>query len=314
VKILCITPIKHLEGLYEEMESFGEVVYMPEITKEELIGYLKEHQDIDSIFTNPNKQSFKLDGEILSGSSVKLLNTASTGMNHIGEDWCRDNGVKVWSLTKDHELIKHLPATSELAFGLMLGLLRHIPKAHEAVVAGEWDYEKYIGHQAEGLTAGIVGFGRLGTFMAKYCQAFGMNVIVADPYNPVYGFDKVSLKTLVQESSVISLHVHVTDETRHMINANLLSKAKKKPYLINTARGEIVDEQAVIDALRSGSISGYGTDVIEDEYGDRVASPIIKAAQEGLPVLITPHIGGMAWEGQLRAYGWAIRKYKNIQG
>ncbi|PJE76905.1 hypothetical protein COV05_01770 [Candidatus Uhrbacteria bacterium CG10_big_fil_rev_8_21_14_0_10_48_16] len=312
MNILCLTPIKHLSGVFELLSSYGSVDYQPEFTKEQLMDYLKAHQDVDALFVNPNKQNYKLDAEILAGSSVTLINTASTGLNHIDVAWCKRQNINILSLTEDHELIKRLPSTSELAFGLMLSLLRHIPSSFDAVKRGAWDYEPFIGHQIEGLTAGIVGYGRLGTFMAKYCHAFGMRVLVTDPYNPVYGFDRVSLEELAQESDVISLHVHVTDETRHMINASFISATQKSPYLINTSRGEIVDEQAVLEGLQSGKLRGYGTDVIEDEFGNRAESPIIQAAHSDLNVLITPHTGGMTWEGQQRAYTWAVEKFNPL--
>lgn len=316
MKIICITPIKHLKqptDLYKELTSYGEVIYEPEIGKEELRKILERQKDIDAIFTNPNKQNYKLDKDLLEGTSVKVINTASTGLNHIDLNACKDLGIEVLSLTKDYELIKNLPSTSELAFGLMLSLLRHIPASFDSVKRGEWDYERFIGRQAEGLIAGIVGYGRLGYFMVKYCAAFGMKILVYDPANPVYGHDKVSLEELTENSDVISLHVHVTDETRHMINKDVIGRMKKKPYIINTSRGEIVDEEAIIEGLKSGALAGYGTDVIEDEFGNREASPIIKAAREGLNIIITPHTGGMTWEGQNRAYGHAIRKLKDVK-
>lgn len=312
MKILCITPIEHLKGLLDELRSYGEVVYKPEITKQELIEYLKLNNDIDALFTNPNKQNYKLDKEILFGSSIKLINTASTGLNHIDVKWCEENNVKILSLTKDLELIKNLPSTAELAFGLLLSLLRQIPASFESVKKGEWDYEKFMGRQAQGLTAGIVGYGRLGYFMAKYCQAFGMKVLICDPYKKTADFEQVSLEEIAKQADVISLHVHVTDETKQMINRKLVGKLERKPFIINTSRGELVDEIAVIEGLKSGKIAGYGADGIADEFGNRENSPIIKAAREGLNIILAPHTGGMTWEGQLRAYGWAIRKFKNL--
>jgi D-3-phosphoglycerate dehydrogenase len=312
MKIICITPIKHLEGVYEELTSYGEVLYTPTINKKDLRRIL-EKSDISCIFTNPNKQAFKIDRELLQGTSVKIINTASTGLNHIDLEACKEFGIKVISLTKDYELIKNLPSTAELAFGLMISLLRKILGSFESVKRGEWDWEKFIGHQIKGLTSGIVGYGRLGYFMAKYCAAFGMKVIICDPYKTVSEFDQVSLQDLVQQSDVISLHVHVTDETKKMINKSIISLMKKNPYIINTSRGEIVDEKAIIDGLRSGVIAGYATDVLYDEFGNVAKSPLIKAAKEGFNIIITSHIGGMTWEGQKLAYQYAIRKFKDIR-
>jgi len=312
MKIICITPIKHLDGVYEELALYGEVLYKPAISKEELHKILLEDSKISCIFTNPNKQMFKLDEDLLRETSVKVINTASTGLNHIDLEVCKKLGIKILSLTKDYELIKNLPSTAELAFGLMLSLLRNIPASFDSVKKGEWDYEKFIGHQVEGLVVGIIGYGRLGYFMAKYCSTFGMDVIVCDPYKVIYGFEQVTLEELLERSNVISLHVHVTEETKNMINKDAIALMKKNPYLINTSRGEIVDELAVIEGLKSQVISGYATDVLIDEFGNISNSPLIKATKEGLNILITPHIGGMTWEGQQLAYQHAVHKFKDI--
>lgn len=309
MKIICITPVKHLKGVFEEMEKAGNVLYEPEITGSNLAQLLKKDKSITALFTNPNKQDYKLDASVLEGSGITLINTASTGLNHIDSKYCAEKGIRILSLTKDFELIKNLPSTAELAFGLMLSLLRKIPQSFDSVKAGEWDYEKFMGRQVDGMTAGIVGYGRLGYFMAKYCQAFGMRVLVCDPLKPVYGFEQVDLDAIARDSDVISLHVHASEATRHMINADFISKTKKQPYLVNTARGELVEETAVIDGIKSGKLAGYGADGIEDEFGNRAKSPIIQAAQAGLNVIIAPHTGGMTWEGQQRAFLWAAKKF-----
>ena len=106
----------------------------------------------------------------------------------------------------------------------------------------------------------------------------------------------------------MSLHVHVTDETKYMINEKLLGYMKKGSYIVNTSRGEIVDEQAIVKALDSDKLLGYATDVIEDEFADITKSPIVKAMNDGKNIIITPHVGGMTVEGQTKAYKWAIDK------
>lgn len=309
MKIVCITPVKHLNGVFEKMEMYGEIIYEPEITYAALKDLLAVDKSIDYLFTNPNKQPFKLDKDLLQGSSIKIINTASTGLNHIDMEACKELEIAVWSLTQDYELIKQLPSTAELSFGLMMALLRKIPESFVAVQNYEWDYEKYIGRQAKGLTVGIIGYGRLGHFMAKYCEAFGMKVLVCDPYKNVYLYEQVTLEELTKRSDVISLHVHVTPETKGMVNAQLLQNAKKGSYIINTSRGEIVDEGAVVEAIKQGMVAGYGADVLVDEFSDITKSPIIQAAKEGYNVIITPHTGGMTWEGQQLAYTHAVEKF-----
>ncbi len=308
MKIICITQVKHLDGVYDLLEEFGNITYVPDITKEELKSTLFETKT-KYLFTNPNKQSFILDEEVLKDSNIKVINTCSTGTNHIDMKYCKENNIEVWHLARDYELINQLPSTAEHAFGLMLSLIRKIPMSFHSVKDGNWDYEPYIGRQLKGLTVGIIGYGRLGKMMETYCHAFGMTVKIHDPYE---GYDDLDL--VLRESDVISLHVHVTDKTVGMINEKTISKMKKKPYLINTSRGEIVYEKKVIEAIEEGKLSGYATDVITDEFGNIHNSKLVEFSMNPTNnVIITPHVGGMTWEGQTKAYKWAINKFKGVQ-
>ena len=304
--IVCITQLKHLDGVYDLLKEFGYVTYVPDITKEELKSTLFETKS-KYLFTNPNKQPFILDEEVLKDSNIKVINTCSTGTNHIDMKYCKENNIEVWHLARDYELINQLPSTAEHAFGLMLSLLRKIPMSFHSVKDGNWDYEPYIGRQLKGLTVGIIGYGRLGKMMETYCHAFGMTVKIHDPYE---GYDDLDL--VLRESDVISLHVHVTGKTVGMINGNTIKRMKKKPYLINTSRGEIVNEKKVIEAIENGKLSGYATDVITDEFGNIHNSKLVEFSMNPTNnVIITPHVGGMTWEGQTKAYKWAINKFKD---
>ena len=162
-----------------------------------------------------------------------------------------------------------------------------------------------MGRQVKDLKVGIVGYGRLGKMMEGYCKAFGAKTFIYDPY---INIPQTPLEVMFKECDVISLHVHVTDKTRYMINKNLLGLSKKGLYLINTSRGEIVNENDIIKGLESGKTIGYATDVIENEFDDITKSPIIKAMNEGKNIIVTPHIGGMTIEGQTKAYKWSINK------
>ena len=308
MKIICITQLKHLDGVYDLLEEFGNITYVPDITKEELKSTLFETKT-KYLFTNPNKQPFILDEEVLKDSNIKVINTCSTGTNHIDMKYCKENNIEVWHLARDYELINQLPSTAEHAFGLMLSLIRKIPMSFHSVRDGNWDYEPYIGRQLKGLTVGIIGYGRLGKMMETYCHAFGMTVKIHDPYE---GYDDLDL--VLRESDVISLHVHVTGKTVGMINGKTISKMEKKPYLINTSRGEIVYEKKVIEAIEEGKLSGYATDVITDEFGNIHNSKLVEFSMNPTNnVIITPHVGGMTWEGQTKAYKWAINKFKGVQ-
>ena len=304
MKIAVITPVKHLEGIEKLLATKGNVVYYETASKLEVKKALLKHQ-IDTILCNPNQQTYKIDKELLDGTKVTLINTCSTGMNHIDVDYCNDNNIKIYSLTKDMDLINDLPSTSELAFGLMMSLLRKIPQGKNHVSEYNWDYTQFMGRQIKDLNIGIIGYGRLGKMMFNYCKAFGANVYVYDPY---VSHTFSNLEEIFTKCDVISLHVHVTDETKYMINKDLFGSIKKDCYIINTSRGEIVNENDIVEGLKSKTITGYGTDVIEHEFDLLFLSPIIKAMNEGENIIITPHVGGMTVEGQTKAYTWAINK------
>ena len=309
MKILCITPIKHLNGVFTELSKHGDVKYQPDFTRSDLKSYLNKN-DVDWIFTNPNKQNFILDGSILKGSSIKGINTASTGLNHIDLDYCEENNIEVWSLKDDYELINDLPSTSELAFGLMMSLLRKIPSGFDHVKRGDWDYEPFVGHQVKGKTIGVVGYGRLGKIMCKLFDGWNVNLLGYDPNEFVTTARGVPLNDLLKESDVVFLHVHVTDDTRGMVDEEFLSKMKKGSYLINTSRGELVDEDSIIKSISDGHLHGYGTDVIADEFGEIQKSKLVEMSRFSDKIIITPHVGGMTIEGQTKAYQWAVRKFK----
>ena len=304
MKIAVITPVKHLEGVVDLLQSKGDVVFYETASKEEVRGLLLQ-TTIDTLVCNPNQQTYKIDKELLENTSIKTINSCSTGLNHIDLGYCKENNIEIQCHKNDYELINQLPSTSELAFGLMLSLLRNIPKCNNHVSKYHWDYTKFMGRQVQDLKVGIIGYGRLGKMMEKYCKAFGAKTFIYDPYINIL---QTPLKQIFQECDVISLHVHITDETKYMINKDLFSSIKKDCYIINTSRGEIVNENDIVEGLKLGIITGYGTDVIENEFDNLTKSPIINAMNSGENIIITPHIGGMTIEGQTKAYKHSINK------
>jgi len=308
--IICITSIKHIKNAYENLSKFCKIIYDPYISQKKLKKVLIDNKNIIGIFTNPNKQQFKIDKEILDRTNVKVICTASTGTNHIDMEYGKNNDIEVLSLTKDYNIIKKISSTAELSFALMLSLIRNIPKSMNAVMSYEWDYEKYIGRQLNYMTVGIIGYGRLGKIFARFCEPFFKEIIVCDSYKKIKKYRQEGLCKLLLHSDVIVLHVHLNDETYHMINDKTISSYMKQGcYLINTSRGDVVDERAVIRGLKNNIISGYATDVLSDELGSNInKSPIIKEMNKGANIIVTPHIGGMTIEAQEIAYLHSIEK------
>ena len=315
MRAAVITPVDHLPNvkkLIDKKLGDNNVYYLQgKVTEGNVVNFVQRAK-IDTLICNPNEQQFKIGSRILS-NGIKRILTCSTGLNHIDMDWCKLWNIEVLSLTNDHDLLQHLPSTAELAFGLTCDLLRNITKSSQSVIKGEWSYTPYVGRQMRGMKAGIIGYGRLGSMMANYFHAFGIDVYIYDRdqdimTDPTLHYNNCTLEKMFTDCDVISLHVHVNDTTIGMVNKELINKSKKGFYLINTSRGEIVKEPDVVDGLKSGKILGYGTDVLEDEFGDINDSPIVNAARDGHNVIITPHIGGMTFEGQEKAYTWAINK------
>ena len=304
MKIAVITPIRHLDGVYELLQTKGEVFMLEEGDINEVRELLIKEK-IDTIVCNPNQQTYKIDYSLLYNTNVSIINTCSTGMNHIDVEYCNKEGIKIYSLTKDYDLINDLPSTSELAFGLLLDLMRNITISNNVTKRDRtWDYLPFVGQQMKDYKVGIVGYGRLGKMMAKFCRAFDAEVYIYDPYSDESNID--TLEELFDICDAVSLHVHVSDETKYMINYDLLSRGVR--FLVNTSRGEIVNEYDVIRALKENKLWGYGADVIEDEFGSVELSPFFNLENRELNCIFTPHIGGMTIQGQTKAYKWAVNK------
>jgi len=303
-QIAVITPVSHLKGIVELLSTKGQVFYLEKGTKDQVRDLLTS-TSIDTIVCNPNQQTYKIDKELLENTNVSIVNSCSTGLNHIDLDYCKENNIEIQCHKNDRKLINQLPSTSELAFGLMLSLLRKIPESKNHTLNYQWDYTRFVGRQIKDLKIGIIGYGRLGKMMDGYCKAFGAKTFIFDPYVDV---PQTPLEQMFQECDVISLHVHVTEETKYMISLKLLGLAKKDLYIINTSRGEIVNELDIVEALNTRRLTGYGADVVENEFDDLTKSPIIKAMNKGKNIIITPHTGGMTIEGQTKAYEWSINK------
>lgn len=307
-KILVITPISHIENAIDSLDKLGQITVFADPTYEEVYEIV---EDYDCIFTNPNKSRVKIDKRLIDKAiKLRCICTASTGVNHIDVTHAVNSGIKVIALTKEIEVIKKITSTAELAFTLTLSSLRNLVPAAHHVVDGFWDYTQFIGRQMNSLTVGVIGYGRLGSLYAHYAHAFGAKVFVYDPFvtapSPYVQVD--TLEELAKNSDVISLHVHVSSDTCGFISKNFLKHCKATLLLINTSRGDVVNEVDLCDFLELNPHASYATDVIADEINNRLVSPVIKLFRAGSrQIIVTPHIGGMTVEAQKIAYNHAIK-------
>jgi len=302
MKLICITPIEQIEGFKNLLDANYNTEYFPNISKLDLRSLLLE-SNFEVIFTNPNQQGFIIDESLLSGTNVSYVCTASTGLNHIDTTYCQRKGIKVISITKELETLKSITSTAELAFCLLLTSIRHVIPACESVKKGAWSWQPYLGRQVKDLNVGVVGYGRLGTMFSNYALSFGSKVFVYDPFVKVSDVRVSQIDSLDEIFNVcdaVSLHVHVNAKTYHLIDQKIIDRAKPNCVLINTSRGEIVDENAVFDSLRDGKISHYACDVLEKEFAAQITSPLFSL--DSSKVTITPHIGGCSSDAQKIAY------------
>ena len=253
------------------------------------------------------------DSEILNKATrLRAIVTPSTGTDHIDIEAATKKNIKILSLKNDTEFLDSITATAELTWALLLATIRRLPWAFEAAKAGWWARDRFRGHQLAGKTLGILGYGRLGRIVGQYGNAFRMNVITCDirkKLNVDEFVQQVDFDTLLRQSDILSIHIHLTEKNKHLINADAFSKMKSQAVLINTSRGAIIDEQALLNALRSNKIAGAGLDVITGEWNENLEQhPLIRYAKTHENLLISPHIGGVTYESQKMTLEFIIRK------
>lgn len=235
------------------------------------------------------------DAMIDAAPNLKIISCATTGADHIARDSAQAKGIAIHTLREDADLLANLTPAAELSWALLMAVARSLPAAVAHTRAGLWRREDFPGTMVQGRTLGLVGVGRIGGWMARYAQAFGMSVLGYDPYQDTLsdGVKPATLEDLFGASDFVSVHVHLSDETRGLVNRALLESAKPGQILINTSRGAIVDEAALLDGLKSGRLGGAGLDVLDGEP-DTVNHPLVVYSQSHENVLITPHCGGLS--------------------
>ncbi|NWG34138.1 MAG: hypothetical protein HXY42_06820 [Chloroflexi bacterium] len=228
-------------------------------------------------------------------SRLKVIGRAGVGVDNIDLEAAKRHGITVVNAPTSTSV-----AVAELTFGLLLALAREIPRADSAMKQGKWLKKELEGVELNGKTLGVIGFGRIGMEVGKRAAAFGMNVIAYDPLIPEEeikrrGADPASLQDLYAWSDFISLHMPLTVDTRDMIGRQAFAHMKDGVRIVCAARGGIIDESALVEALNSGKVAGAALDVFS------VEPPGLTEAVSHPRVIATPHIGAQTAEAQSRA-------------
>ncbi len=236
---------------------------------------------------------------IEAGTRLKVIGRAGAGVDNIDVQTATRHGILVVNAPSGNTI-----AAAEHTVAMMLALARHVPQADQAVKSGRWERSRFLGTELRDKVIGIIGLGNIGSEVARRAQAFGMRVVAADP---VISDERAAqlnvtmrlVDELLAEADFVTLHVPLTAETRHMINARRLAQAKPGLRLLNVARGGIVDERALYDALQDGRVAGAALDVFEQEPPGE--SPLLSLPQ----VITTPHLGASTEEAHRAAAGKA---------
>ncbi|MDQ0423280.1 D-3-phosphoglycerate dehydrogenase [Peteryoungia aggregata LMG 23059] len=290
------------------LASLGEVV---ELDGERSL-LIHEASDADILIVRLGNQ---IDNEVLSACrKLRVIVSATTGLNHVDVEEASRRGIVLISLKGDLAFLESVTATAEHAWGLLLSLARHQLASSRSVVEGEWDRDRFKGTQLSGKTIGILGLGRLGRMVAEYARAFRMNVLFCDPHvhGEVEGGRKVEMLDLFEMSDVVSVHASFSESNRRIVNADCFSRMKSTAFFINTARGELVDEQALLHALEQNRIAGAALDVLDAEAGKSHAwfhdHPLVRYSRLNENLVITPHIGGATAESMKNAEIHVVKK------
>ncbi len=279
------------EAVLAELGKLGEVSYRP-------ADLYAEAAMADVLIV---RSATKVTEALIANSTLKVVARAGVGLDNVDVNACQKKGIKVINTPGASS-----DAVAELALGFMLSLARRIPQAHMSMKQGKWDKKAFIGSELAGKTLGIVGYGRIGSKEAKLASAFGMQIICTNLSPVKDGLARqVELPELLQSSDYVSIHVALTPETKGMFNKDVFSKMKKGACVLNLARGSVIDEAALYDALKSGHLGGAGLDVYPQE-------PYQGKLLELDNTVFTPHIGGSTKEAQMRIGAELIQQLKTL--
>jgi len=279
-----------------------QVTYEPQITKDDLAQRIG---DFDIVVVRSRTTITK--DLIDKAAKCKIIARVGVGLDNIDTEAAKAKDIRVINAVEGA-----MNAVAELVLGLMLGMAREIPRADREIRNGNWIKKELMGSELSGKYLGIVGLGNIGKRLARLARALNMNIIGYDvvPIDPEFskevGLMKTDLDTLLQSADYVSLHVPLLESTKHMINAERLSRMKKTARIINTSRGGTIDEDALFEAIKAGNLGGAALDVFEVEpaTGNNLAT---------LPnVILTPHIGAQTKEAQSLAANVIAEKIVQI--
>ncbi len=279
---------------------------------------IKTYESLGNVFLNNDTNFSKkdinalivrlghmIDSEfLLEFENLKYILTPTTGLNHIDMNVCESKNIRIISLRDCMNKIKNVSSTVELTLGLLISLVRNMNGAiNDVKINNTWDRNKYRGFELRDKKIGIIGLGRIGLAFARICNLMGMHVYAYDPKydkgkNPPSYITFLHLSDLLGACDIISINARYDINNKPLISFEEVSKMQTGVFIINTARGELLNEEAVANGIKEKRIAGLGVDVLSNEHRKEFLkhSPIYKAMKNNYNIIITPHIGGCTSE------------------
>jgi D-3-phosphoglycerate dehydrogenase len=270
---------------------------------------------VDAAFVLDAFMGVRFDAALLGrGRALEAYVTATTGADHVDAEVLKSRGIPLLTLRGQTEVLRNLTPAAELSWMLVMVCARGARAAVDEVLAGTWNRNRHPGLMLRGRTIGLVGCGRIGSWMTRYALAFGMHVLGYDPHAKSLpdGMRRAELLDLLRESDVVSVHVPLNDETRGLLGRAELAEIKRGAILVNTSRGEIVDESALIEALEDGRLRAVGLDVLTGEP-DVSRHALVEYARAHPNVVITPHIGGFSPDAVREVVAFCCKRIRELQ-
>lgn len=294
MKIVIAESNNYSRAALEIYRSMGDVVLCNNLSITEL---KEKAKDADILVV---RLAHDINADFFNGTNLKAICTPTTGLDHIDIESAKNNKIRVFSLRGEQNFLSTISATPENTFALMLSILRNIPSAHNHVFNGGWNRDLFIGRELKNSVIGLYGFGRVARIVSKYAFAFSAKVIAYDPYTDdaifnEYNVKRASRADLFKQCNILSIHALLTSETNNSIGESELSLMQRGSFVVNTARGQIIDEHDLVKMLESGHIAGCAVDVLGNE-GDGENwlenNVLLEYAKKTKNVIITPHISG----------------------
>jgi len=294
----------------QKLSKFGELILLDIKDRPTL---LEKTKDADVLFV---RLRFYIDKEIIDNAPrLKYILTATTGLDHIDKEYFESKAGTVISLRGEYDFLSSIPSTAEHTWGLLLSLARNTTRAVNDVKNGFWRRDLFKGNNLKGKKIGILGLGRVGKQVAKFSETFGMEVGFYDIEKKEAEYITFkNPKDLFCWADIISIHIPLNEENKGFVSKELLNELKPTSFVINTSRGQVIDELYLCKLIENHKIKGYATDVLENEINlkNNISSQqLVILAKKGYNVIITPHIAGATYESMEMTEEFIVDKFTN---